>query len=165
MERLRNVTGRNSRIVLFWIWLLNLGIYFMPRWLKVYFKVRLPLSYHQLSTTRPCDIERDILGYRNRASAVAQLFRYLFFTCHEIKNRLPRGHFLKLIYKKTPLLNTTLLLLLSVVVYASKKWNKGQHWSMWSVWFFSQIFSIFYNLFFLANILILLISFQLAIWI
>ena len=79
------------------------GIFFMPQWLKVYFKVRLPLSYISAVTHYPTlwYWKRYItpVGYRNRASAVAQLFRYLFFTCHEIKNRLPRAHFLKLISK------------------------------------------------------------------
>ena len=67
---------------------------------KLAARLKLPFggSFHIISVAH--SLTRDTLGDRNRASAVAQLSRYLFFTCHEIKNRLPRGHFLNLISQK-----------------------------------------------------------------
>ena len=67
---------------------------------KLAARLKLPFggSCHIISVAH--SLTRDILGDRNRASAVAQLSRYLFFTCHEIKNRLPRGRFLNLISQK-----------------------------------------------------------------
>ena len=69
---------------------------------KLAARLKLPFggSCHIISVAH--SLTTEILGDRNRASAVAQLSRYLFFTCHEIKNRLPRGHFLNLILKNGP---------------------------------------------------------------